>query len=401
MSSIGFKLDPSVIEVVLQAMSPASNPTRGQTRRPHVHVPSRETLTELITKTFWASYMKEEDRSVRFSVVLSSPSRSDGSFEFKKPIPFNSTSLVKLCPALQHDRQIIGVTENQGQLEIWGFHTRLKRPFGIGNHELGLLIETIEPGLLTIRYNGPICILQGQETVFVDSKAVPHFLDEPWKGLYPNEMRGGVRRARKETLLAIAHEMREIGHGGILIVVPEGAAWLDSIPEVSYSPRTAFDQVKRAFERFYCEPVKAKPGQPKWHAFSNPSPERQLLEQGSQEELRTIARLSSADGAVIVSPEFSLLAFGAKIQRRTKASVRYVIITEPKRPRITRRLRIGDWQRGTRHQSAAQFAMDQPGSIVFVVSQDGMISLLTANRSEGEVLVYEHLEYLSALEDHQ
>jgi len=398
-----FILDDSVVELIVGAIARSvHSKTHRRGRAPSqdclAATPSKEIVRQLIIDSFWASYMKEEERTIRFSLAFSDSSEAEGSFKFERPIPFDSNSVVKLCPALQHTRQIIGVTETKGGLEIWGFQTKLKLPFSIGDREDSLLIETIEPGRLSIRYNDPICILEGQETVFIDSEVVPRFLDEPWKGLYPIETRAGVIRARKDALLAIAQEVREIGHGGILIVVPEGFDLSDSKLEIPYSPEAEFDRAKRAFERVYCEPVKVKRGQPRWWAYTNPSAERQLLQQGFKEELRMIARLSSVDGAVVVSPEFDLLAFGAKINKRTTDRVQSIIISEPKKGTEQRRVPIGKWLRGTRHKSAAQFVMDQPGSIAFVVSQDGMISLMTAGHNKGEVLVYQHLEYLTALD---
>lgn len=90
----------------------------------------RELLGKLITEAFWASYMKEEDRNITFSVVVKGPTSDDcGGFEFiDEHIKFDSASLVKLCPALDSSRHLIGVTECQKHrdLVIWGFEPRLQ-----------------------------------------------------------------------------------------------------------------------------------------------------------------------------------------------------------------------------------------------------------------------------------
>ena len=48
---------------------------------------------------------------------------------------------------------------------------------------------------------------------------------------------------------------------------------------------------------------------------------------------------------------------------------------------------------GTRHQSAAQFVFDQKDAIAIVASQDGRLSVLVWDRSEGKVAVIRPVEF--------
>jgi hypothetical protein len=77
------------------------------------------------------------------------------------------------------------------------------------------------------------------------------------------------------------------------------------------------------------------------------------------------------DGAAVITDDFELLAFGAKIGRREgSAPVERVILTAPvvgDEPAIVSPLQIG----GTRHLSAAQFVHDQQDALALVASQDG------------------------------
>src|SRR5258708_6450954 len=84
-----------------------------------------------------------------------------------------------------------------------------------------------------------------------------------------------------------------------------------------------------------------------------------------QEALRrgveSIGGLTAVDGATIITDQYDLLAFGAKIVRRTGcAQVASAIVTEPIEGAAALIVEPGQLG-GTRHLSAAQFAHDQRG----------------------------------------
>jgi hypothetical protein len=89
-----------------------------------------------------------------------------------------------------------------------------------------------------------------------------------------------------------------------------------------------------------------------------------------RETVEAIAGLTAIDGAAIMTEQYELLAFGAKIQRRRGAApVESVTVTEPiegGEPMVLSAAQLG----GTRHLSAAQFVHDQRNAIALVASQD-------------------------------
>ena len=98
-----------------------------------------------------------------------------------------------------------------------------------------------------------------------------------------------------------------------------------------------------------------------------------------QEDLRravdAIAGLTAVDGATLISDEYDVFAFGAKItRRRGRPPVDRVVVTEPiegaERTVLTP-TQLG----GTRHLSAAQFVHDQRDAIALVASQDGRFTI--------------------------
>lgn len=260
------------------------------------------------------------------------------------------------------------------------------------HEEIGLVFDAPKPGRLLIRYNGStFCIIEGQETFVVDSSPLNR-VAEPWIKLYPNDR----SHEGPFAFLHVASEINYLHHGGLLVVVPEASPWQQSIkPPMQYASKRNFDWIKQAYEDISVErvPVQAKQGKkPSWWNYLLASTQDKHV---FYEALRVIARLSAVDGAVIVSPEFRVLGFGATLQPRHSERVESVNIVEMKGdvpPRVEKP--ITAFRGGTRHQSAAQFAMDQPESVVFVVSQDGVVSLMTDGPNKQQVSVYRHLEYM-------
>ena len=88
------------------------------------------------------------------------------------------------------------------------------------------------------------------------------------------------------------------------------------------------------------------------------------------------------DGATILTDRYELLAFGAKIIRRSGSpQVTRVVVTEPiegSTAEIVDPAQLG----GTRHLSAAQFEQDQRDAIALVASQDGGFTVFAWSPSE-------------------
>jgi hypothetical protein len=87
----------------------------------------------------------------------------------------------------------------------------------------------------------------------------------------------------------------------------------------------------------------------------------------------------------VLSYDYRLLAFGAKIRRRADhLPVEKVLLTEPVEnfeAQIVDPAQLG----GTRHLSAAQFANDQHDACALVASQDGRFTFLAWSERDGMV----------------
>jgi hypothetical protein len=98
--------------------------------------------------------------------------------------------------------------------------------------------------------------------------------------------------------------------------------------------------------------------------------------------------LTAVDGATVLTTEYELLAFGAKITRRKGwPQVERVIMTEPIEggvASIAEPTQLG----GTRHLAAAQFTHDQRDAVALVASQDGRFTVFSW--SPREMMVHVH-----------
>ena len=98
-----------------------------------------------------------------------------------------------------------------------------------------------------------------------------------------------------------------------------------------------------------------------------------------------VAGLTAVDGATVITDQYEVLAFGAKIVRRRGSSqVTEVIMTEPiegDRAEVVEPAQLG----GTRHLSAAQFVRDQHDAVALVASQDGRFTVFAWSPCENMV----------------
>jgi hypothetical protein len=147
--------------------------------------------------------------------------------------------------------------------------------------------------------------------------------------------------------------MRQHGRGGALLVVPPASrAWRESVvTPMSYELHPPFSELA--------------------DLMSGPAPDTDDLKRA----VEAIAGLTAVDGATVITDDYNVLAFGAKITRRKGSTqVEQVNVTEPVEGSVP--LRVTPAQLGgTRHLSAAQFVFDQRDATALVASQDGRFTI--------------------------
>jgi hypothetical protein len=345
-------------------------------------LPSAKHLASLVETSFWASLKKEEGRSLTFSLAYAPASDAIWKPQkFDTSLPFDVETITKLAPvACSHHLSIAVGQSTTGDLEINGLFTSSPP----------LVIKVLDPGNLIVSYvNGNVAVISGEEAVFVRDPLIIHRASI-WSIFRPQDENGTYSTfsdpkvdAIKETLC----EMRRLGHGGALIIVPDNDEWEKSVDlPLKYSNKQPFDFLSETLQ-FLIEEEK-KSGR-----FST---ETYLYRDGLTSSAQALAQLTAVDGATLITPDLKVLGFGVKLNAGPDPSEPNEIysiypLDQENWINLTRISGLG----GTRHQSAARFILKQREAVALVVSQDGHITSLVWEkmRDINTLVAYKRLEF--------
>jgi len=313
----------------------------------------------MIDAAFWASLRREEGYSPLISLAFVSPEQAVSPLRFERSLLLGSKALTKLAPAVERPGIHLGVWPEGDELRVWGA-TRHLPP-------LCFVLEVFAPGLLAIKRSRSqasgkyvnIAVIQGDEVKILDERAAtepdcPNLLTS-LLGLESQFATNGNVSA----LIQLAVSIREHRRGGTLLVIPARSdSWQESILHpITYSVAPTFSVL--------ADLMRVNPEERSDRTWQDVV----------TKEVDGIAGLTAVDGATLITDSYDLLAFGAKIIRRSGwAQVSQVILTEPVEdatPMIADPAQIG----GTRHLSAAQFVHDQRDAMAMVASQDGRFTV--------------------------
>lgn len=330
--------------------------------------PDASAIETIIDAAFWASLRREEGVTPRISLAFLPSDAADQPLLFSQPLALHPASLAKLAPAVERPGIHLGVWRGPDGLRVWGTARNLP-PFCF-------VLEVVTSGLLVIKHRSEpfgkfvnVAVLEGDQIKVIDERnALRPECPEFVQSLLGFDMLS-TDSATVNVLVMLAASMRAHGRGGALLVVPSGSSsWMDSIlGPILYEVSPSFA----------------------WLADLMRSEASEGQSRDWQDELRravdAIAGLTAVDGATLVSDEYALLAFGAKIMRkRGQTPVERVMVTEPIEGSVTLHAtpaQVG----GTRHLSAAQFVHDQRDASALVASQDGRFTIFRWSPSEDVV----------------
>lgn len=325
-------------------------------------IPKRETIEAIINVAFWASLRKEEGRAPKISISFLSPEEADQPLLFGVRLPLNTNTLIKLAPGIERAGVHLGVWEENNSIYIWG--TTLTIP------DYCFVLDVSEPGLLVIKHRRlygfgkytNVAILKGDEIKIIDkqfgsAKDSPSVVTALLDLNSPCSWNNGVN-----VLIQLAVSMRKHQQGGILLVVPpNSAAWRKSIVHpLSYPVYPSFGSLAKLMEEYKED--------------DNTEIQWRLK---LYNEVENIAGLTAVDGAMVISRDFNVYTFGAKITRKEDSnSIDTILYIEPIDGGDAIEKFVGDVG-GTRHSSAAQFIYDQRDSLAMVASQDGHFTVFS------------------------
>ncbi len=334
--------------------------------------PTADTIEAIIDAAFWASLRREESYVPKISLVLLAPERATHPLMFEQPLPLVPAALVKVAPAVERPGIHLGVWHDGDGLSVWGTIRAVP--------SMCVVVEVAAPGLLVIKHHRGeeagkfvnVAVLEGDQIKIVDEKAsslpdCPPLLTSLLG--FDSPAAWGPEIDSVNVLVQLAVSMRAHGRGGLLLVVPDRSeTWRESIVRpIPYAVVPAFSELAQLNRQ-------------------NPDEKsKRLWQDAVNRAVDAVAGLTAVDGATVVTVQYDLLAFGAKISRRKGAAqVEQVTMTEPivgNRATLLHPTQLG----GTRHLSAAQFVHDQHDAIALVASQDGRFTVFSWSPCDGMV----------------
>jgi hypothetical protein len=337
--------------------------------------PDSVAVEAIIDASFWASLRREEGYAPKISLAFLPPELASQALRFERQLPLTPPVLSRLAPAVERPGIHLGVWRANGGVDefcLWGTTRTIPK--------FCFVLEVIEPGLLVVKYRRGretgkyvnVIVLKGDQIKVVDEQGT----SLPDCPALVTALLGfgapGLTSDSVNVLVQLAASMRAHGRGGSLLVVPQGSdAWRESILQhVPYSVSPPYSELAELMRKSAAEKS------------------QQIWQEAFIDAVDAIAGLTAVDGAALISDQYELLAFGAKIGRRDGGGrVDQVVVTEPivgDVASVVQPLELG----GTRHLSAAQFVQDQRDAIALVASQDGRFTIFAW--SPCEEMVHAH-----------
>ena len=344
----------------------------GARDRGHRHlasVPDAAAIEAMIDVAFWASLRREESYIPKISLAFLAPEETDHPLVLERSLPLDAAVLTRVAPAVERPGIHLGVTRVDGELRVWGTARTIPT--------YCFVAEVADPGLIVVKHHRGdervkfvnVAVLEGDRIKMVDERAsatpeCPTLLTSLLGLDVPDAWAAPVN-----VLVRLAVSMRAHRRGGLLIVVPAGSvSWRESIVRpIAYAIDPVFAELT-ALRREAPEPARLNG----W------------LERVDR-AIEVVAGLTAVDGATLLTSDYEVLAFGAKItRRRGQPTVEQITATEPvagDAPRVVHPASLG----GTRHLSAAQFVFDQRDAVALVASQDGRFTVFAWSSCEDMV----------------
>ena len=334
--------------------------------------PDAVAIETIIDAAFWASFRPEEGRFPKISLSFLPPEEAGQPLMLEQRLPLTPANLTKLAPAVERPGIHLGVWREGREVYIWGATRKVP--------SLGFVLEDVEPGLLVIKHRridgfgkfANVAVLKGEQVKIVDERGAslpecPDLLESLRSFIAPATWDDSVN-----VPVQLAASMRAHGHGGTLLIVPAGQEkWRESIVHpVTYSVAPPFSKLANLLRQAPSAETEAE-----WQVSARSATE-------------TIAGLTAVDGATVITNQYEVLAFGAKIRRGTGSQpVEQMMLTEAvvgNQAAVVPPVQHG----GTRHLSAAQFIYDQRDALALVASQDGRFTMF--GWSPCEKMVHAH-----------
>ncbi|OON69303.1 putative sensor domain DACNV-containing protein [Hymenobacter sp. CRA2] len=318
--------------------------------------PLAAVIEAIIDVAFWASLRREEGHPPKITLALLPPAEALQPLVFGQRKRLTPHNLIKLAPAVEQPGIHLGVWHDADGLHVWGTVTELP--------PLCFVLEVTEPGLLVVKHPRAdgfgkfvnVAIMRGDQLQVVDADNSAIADCRALRRFLPGGALPGTPEETDDVLVELAAVMRAHGRGGLVLVVPENSdLWQASIVQpMSYPVAPAYTGITDVMNQRHSAPD--------W-------------QKNLRRAINIVGGFTSVDGATVITQDYRLLAFGAKVARaKGSVAVEEMLITEPVVGSTARPAHPAQ-NGGTRHLAAAQFVHDQRDALALVASQDGFFTV--------------------------
>ena len=395
-------------------------------------VPEAAAFQVLVDVAFHASFLTEEQRRPGFRLLYCSPDDlrpeqlrrplygRSRVISLSSPRPLTAAELNRLAPAADLTRLLVCVypTNQSNSLRIWGLLDVGDNWWRFLRHEASsgrmppnyLTVTSTVPGELSFSMQGFILLVLKNGALSYPSSnpiwsgPISDYLEPSRKSLYDDvlgELKTNNFSENDDDFPAnfynyflerILYNVRQLGHGGTIILVPQAIGFDDPrladrvFLKYATNHDYAWDSLVRSLvnHRLYYDlyfKLTERKDELTIAAFEQHSAleaEKAGVDEDNQDIAKSIASLTGVDGALVLTTHFKVLGFGGEI---VAASPTLESVTEVSDDRLVTPIESF----GTRHRSAFRFCSSFEDSAVFIISSDGGVK---ATKRHGRELLF-------------
>lgn len=395
----------------------------------HCSPPEPEVLEEILSICYQASFLREENRPLKFRLILCKPDffpLEDGPpqgfhrLEFAESRPCTVREINKLAPAIDFYRALIGVLVDPEQgLRIWGMvHSGprwiqmvhggrqeapllpcalvvgVTRPGRIAVGDGTAMIATLKQGHISTFTHDVFesswireSFMENRASLISRHEADRALTEQPWATIDPEF----IRILTQQFVRRVLSTIRNAGHGGTIIYLPHNkvAQYLGENRFINVKYPYVENIARNRFQTLMGEILNTlaiafgggqfPAGGVGWQEhFSLKSEQLALLDEALFELAHMVAGLASVDGAVVLSKHIEILGFGAEISGNLPEvkTVGRALDAEG----VDTMIECAD-DAGTRHRSAYRLCRALEDVVVVVISQDGGVNYVRCRDS--------------------
>lgn len=390
-------------------------------------VPDEKVIVELMETMYYSSLRTEESEPVIFHMVYLDPEHPDPKpprtpyrdrwsfIPFSEPVHFSVSNVVKIAKSTDlRTSSFVVWPDREGTLFIWGlvdqqnrFHKFLNRSAETEMERPGIFQASVEGiGIIVVylRYE-KVAELRVNELIrqshdlFRDSpvrELLTPGVERYLKGVrshIPDDIyqaEGGRDELHAQQWLSmlcrILLRIQKIGNGGAILITPEiDPADLNVKYGINYDrlPSSLQANAVTKMKADYLEQHLLGTGETRTREI----PSSQYLQlRRLEQELRSnkneidgviwfIALLTRVDGLVVMDPDLVVKGYGVEIRNWQEPENLFIAADRCGTPEKLRPTSYNHF--GTRHRSMMRYCFQNPGSIGFVISEDGEVRVMT------------------------